>query len=75
MKGASGWLSLAATPAFAVIALVTAAHAGGPGDILCSAAHGMWPLSGMVPMYLMMSLFHSAPWLTLVARYGRVADA
>ena len=74
MKGA-GWLSLAATPAFALMALLTAAHAGGPADMLCSAAHGLSPLSGMVPMYLLMSLFHAAPWVTLVARYGRITDA
>jgi hypothetical protein len=63
---ASDWLGLAATPAFATMALVTAAQ-GGPGDILCSAAHGSSPLSGMVPMYALMSIFHSAPWLRLVS--------
>ena len=25
------------------------------------------PLSGMVPMYLLMSAFHSAPWLKLIS--------
>lgn len=76
MKGASGWLGLAATPGFALMALLTATtRAGGPGDILCSAAHGMSPLSGMVPMYLLMSLFHAAPWVALITRYGSVTDA
>ena len=69
MSGASGWLSLAATPSFALMALLTATHTGGPADILCSAATGMSPLIGMVPMYVMMSLFHSAPWVALIARY------
>lgn len=44
--GVADWLSLAATPAFAIMALLTAAH-GGPADILCSAAHVGSPLSGM----------------------------
>ncbi len=59
------WLSLAATPVFAAMALLTAAQ-GEP--LLCSAAHGSSPLSGMVPMYLLMSLFHAAPWLRLFSR-------
>jgi len=64
---ASAWLSLAAAPAFAILALLTAVPVGGPADILCSAAHDASPLSGMVPMYLLMSVFHSAPWLKLIA--------
>ncbi|MGK6318004.1 hypothetical protein [Sphingomonas sp. DT-204] len=64
--GAADWLSLAAAPAFAIMALLTAAH-GGPADILCSAAHGGSPLSGMTLMYVLMSVFHSAPWLKLIA--------
>lgn len=63
----SGWLGLAAAPVFAVMALLTAAHGGDPADMLCSAAHGGFPLGGMVPMYLLMSVFHSAPWLKLIA--------
>ncbi|AYG62745.1 hypothetical protein QD460_02905 [Rhizobium jaguaris] len=64
--GISRWLPLAAAPAFAVMALLTAATGG--EDMLCSAAHGASPLSGMVPMYLLMSVFHSAPWLRLLSR-------
>ena len=59
--GVAGWLSLAAAPTFAVMALLTSF---GSLDVLCSAAS---PLSGMVPMYLLMSAFHSAPWLKLIA--------
>jgi hypothetical protein len=33
---------------------------------LCSAGPGA-PLSGMVPMYLFMSAFHSPPWLKLIS--------
>ena len=61
---AADWLSLAAAPIFAAMALLTGVLDG--GDI-CSAAQGAWPLSGMVPMYLLMSAFHSAPWLKLVS--------
>ena len=65
--GAADRLSLAAAPAFALMALLTAAYGGGPADILCSAEHDASPLSGMVPMYALMSVFHSAPWLKLIA--------
>ena len=58
-------LSLAAAPTFAIMAVLTAAI--GSGDALCSAA-GASPLGGMVPMYLLMSAFHSAPWLKLISR-------
>ena len=61
--GAAGWLHVAATPTFALMALVTA-MAG--GDVLCSAM-GASPLAGMVPMYLLMSVFHATPWLRLIS--------
>jgi hypothetical protein len=64
---AADWLSLAAAPTFAVMALLTAAFGGTP-DVLCAALQGTSPLSGMVPMYLLMSAFHLAPWLKLIAR-------
>lgn len=34
--------------------------------ILCSAPDAS-PLTGMIPMYLLMSAFHSTPWLRLLA--------
>ncbi len=58
------WLYLSAAPTFAMMALLTAVR-GGPADLLCSA--GSSPLSGMTPMYLLMSAFHLAPWLKLFA--------
>jgi hypothetical protein len=61
-RGAADWLCLAAAPSFAIMALLTGVFSGGPPDMLCSAAHAS-PLSGMVPMYLLMSAVHSAPWL------------
>jgi len=63
---AAGWLCFAATPTFAVMALLTIMHGGSMPDMLCPPAQNASPLSGMVPMYLLMSLFHSAPWLRLV---------
>ena len=65
--GAAGWLSLAAAPTFAIMALLTGALGGGAPDMLCSAAPDASPLSGMAPMYLLMSAFHSAPWLKLIS--------
>lgn len=61
------WLGLAATPTFATMAVLTAVLGGGPADMLCSAGHGL-SLGGMVPMYLLMSAFHSAAWLRLISR-------
>ena len=66
------WLALAAAPTFAVMALLTFVLGGGQADVICSAAHGSG-LSGMVPMYLLMSAFHSAPWLKLIIRWRRRA--
>jgi hypothetical protein len=67
IAGADRWLPLAAAPTFAIMALLTAIQDGGMPDMLCSAAHDASPLSGMVPMYLLMSAFHSAPWLKLIS--------
>jgi hypothetical protein len=65
--GAAECLSLAAAPTFAVMALVTAVVGGGPLDMLCGAGPDASPLTGMVPMYLLMSAFHAAPWLKLIS--------
>jgi hypothetical protein len=63
------WLGLAATPTFAIMALLTAVL-GSPADTLCAAGHGPM-LGGMVPMYLLMSAFHSAAWLRLISERRR----
>jgi hypothetical protein len=65
--GAADFLTLATAPTFAVMALLTCVLGGGAADALCSMA-GTSALSGMVPMYLLMSAFHLAPWLKLIAR-------
>jgi hypothetical protein len=66
VRSTGDWLCLAATPTFAVMALLTGLFGSGTPDIFCSAAHDASPLSGMVAMYLLMSVFHSAPWLKLI---------
>ena len=59
------WLSLAATPVFAVMAVVSGGDGGGmPGMVMPEPS----PLGGMTAMYVLMSIFHMAPWLKLVAR-------
>jgi hypothetical protein len=60
------WLALAATPTFAIMAVLTAMIGSGPADMLCAAGQGSL-LGGMVPMYLLMSAFHSAAWLRLIS--------
>jgi hypothetical protein len=64
---AADWLSLAAAPTFAVMAAVTALGGAGPLDTLCSGASPLGGMSGMVPMYVLMSAFHAAPWLRLLS--------
>jgi len=65
---AADWLCLAATPAFAITALLTGVlGGGGQPDILCSAAEHTSPLGGMTLMYVLMSAVHSPPWLKLIS--------
>ncbi|QKK19592.1 hypothetical protein [Rhizobium indicum] len=59
------WLSLAGAPTFGVMALLTAAT--GSADMICMTTPDAFPIGGMVPMYLLMSGFHLAPWLRLAA--------
>jgi len=62
----SNWLSLAASPTFAMMALLTAVYDGGAIASLCGPAPGASALTGMLPMYVLMSVFHAPPWLTLI---------
>jgi hypothetical protein len=64
---AADWLGLAATPTFAIMALLTVVDSNGPMAALCAATQGASPLNGMAVMYLLMSAFHSAPWLKLIS--------
>jgi hypothetical protein len=72
--GIADGLCFAAAPTFAAMALLTGLLGGGPQDAICSAAQHASPLSGMVPMYLLMSAVHSAPWLKLVFNGRHGAD-
>jgi hypothetical protein len=67
LSRAAAGLGLAATPTFAVLALLTGST--GP-DMLC--LHAMPSLGGMSLMYWLMSGFHLAPWLRLIAKRRRV---
>jgi hypothetical protein len=64
------WLALAATPTFAIMAVLTTLIGPGPADMLCGAGQGSL-LGGMLPMYLLMSAFHAAAWLRLLAEWRR----
>lgn len=61
------YLSFAAAPTFAVMALATGLLGGDPASIICSTA-GMSPLSGMSVMYALMAVFHLPPWARLLGR-------
>ncbi|WP_332700226.1 hypothetical protein [Bosea sp. (in: a-proteobacteria)] len=71
--GAADWLGLAAAPTFATMALLTLVFENGTPAVLCATMPGAVPMNGMAAMYLLMSLFHLAPWLRLVA--GRRGSA
>jgi hypothetical protein len=58
--GLAEGLRLAAAPAYGFM-------------VLCMAMHHASPVGGMVWMYVLMSVFHSAPWLRLIA--SRVSAA
>ena len=67
--GAVHFLSFAAAPTFALMALLAGALDGAPQDLLCSTTQHASPLNGMVVMNLLMSAFHSAPWLKLISSH------
>jgi hypothetical protein len=60
-----GCLGLAAAPAFALMAWVSAV--GSPRMTICSAASAFAPINDMALMYLLMSFFHLSPWLKLLS--------
>jgi len=60
-RGAAGWLGLAASPTFALMAWIAANDA--PPMALCSSGSSMPGTDPMTAMYLLMSLFHLSPWL------------
>ena len=68
--GAADWLTFASAPTFSMMALLTYVLGDGAPGLLCTAAH-ISPLGGMMPMYLLMSAFHLAPWLRLIGGRGK----
>jgi len=62
-RGAAGWLALAASPTFMLMAWIAANDP--PPIAFCSSASNMLPIDAMTAMYLLMSLFHLSPWLKL----------
>ena len=56
-------LALAPTPTFALLAVLSA----GKESPICSAFHSS-PFTGMVAMYVLMSVFHAGPWLKILRR-------
>jgi hypothetical protein len=67
------WLCLAAAPTFAILAMTVGLSSTGPQDV-CGLMHSSSPLSSMTGMYLLMSAFHSPPWLQLLASRRTAAD-
>jgi hypothetical protein len=63
--GAADWLYLAAAPTFAGMAVFTCIQ-GGDAATLCLGADAS-PLASMTAMYLLMSVFHIAPWLRVIS--------
>lgn len=63
-------VSLAAAPTFATMALLTAAS-DRAHEVTGSTAHDASPLGGMVLMYVLMGVFHTAPWLKRFSRGRR----
>ncbi|WP_445678761.1 hypothetical protein [Radicibacter daui] len=68
-SGLANGLCLAATPAFALMALITW-HYGGAMEMICSGGQGIFSPGSMVTMYALMSFFHLTPWLRLLRRPG-----
>lgn len=66
---AADWLSLGAAPVFALMAVLTGIHGRSMPDMICSAMPNPLPLGGMVPMYVLMSVFHVTPWLKLISKW------
>ena len=72
VSGAAGLLGFAAAPVLALMALWTGMSGNQP-DFLCMAMHAASPLGGMATMYGLMSAFHLAPWLRLLAGRSEAA--
>jgi hypothetical protein len=63
IRGAADGLHLAAAPAFALMALLTAMQSGDAHGMRCMGMPDASPWSSMSLMYVLMSVFHAAPWI------------
>jgi hypothetical protein len=63
----ANWLRLAAAPTFTIMALLTVVLDNRLPNALCLATGGL-RLGEMAPMYVLMAVFHSAPWLNLISQ-------
>ena len=59
-REASGWLALAASPTYALMALIAASDAS--PIAFCASGNS---IHRMTAMYVLMSVFHLSPWLKL----------
>jgi len=57
------WLSLAAAPTFAGMALLSVLS--GDANMICSGNRFL-PVDGMTAMYGLMAVFHLSPWIKLL---------
>lgn len=62
-RGAAVWLSLAASPTFALMAWIAATDP----SAVCAPGSGMSPIGGMTAMYVLMGVFHLSAWLRLAS--------
>lgn len=62
----AAWLGILATPTFAALAVLNHVGKGGAMHMVCGVDAS--PMAGMDAMYVLMSIFHSGPWLRLVAK-------
>ena len=67
-------LGLAAMPTFAVMAAATSILEANSASMLCMGEYGSM-LSGMAPMYTLMSVFHLPAWLRLVSGRRQVGSS
>ena len=64
MLDVAGWLSLAAAPTFSIMAVLTEIF--GREATMGTMTTDASLLSGMIPMYVLMAVLHSGPWLRLI---------